>query len=253
MAQSPLVLAPTPSQSGAVLGPNPVYRGTFQQFLPTTGTFFDPSNIVNGTPTLSATGYTAFVMENPATASPLPTQWGYFSWPTKDVFGNIRDVDLFDFMSLIIRVNTTTAPTDVVCGAAVHRGAMAAGSAGGACELQANAGSWMGAHGVSAGAGWTNTGAAATSASTAGAVLQMFVGASGTSARINTYVIDVTDTIIMTANTATAPATVNTSNDFDTITLGVGWLTGVGGAGGTLNIRADLAFWKRTDLFLSPR
>jgi len=81
----------------------------------------------------------------------------------------------------------------------------------------------------------------------------MFVGASGTSARINAYVLDSSDAIIMTANTATAPSTTNTSNDFDTITLGVGWATGVGGTGGTVNVKADLVFWKQSDLFLPPR
>ena len=227
----------------------------FQQFNKLTGgTFTNTGSVAAGTPT-EVGNYLQFVTQT-TTASPLPNQWAVMSWPIKNLAGATADVDLLDITRALIRSNLNTPPTDLVVGTVVHAGSAGAGTAPSATTkgigviMGYNVTGWQVGHTIGNGTAWTNTFGTA-SASTVGGILIAGV-ASSTQYRIYGIGTDSSDNLV--TGTGSTNALAAAGDNLDTISVGIGFLSGTGGSAAVnVPIRADLFAAKNSNLSLAAR
>lgn len=240
MPQSSYIVQPTATQSSYVVKPDAMASATFQTFS-VGGAFANPSNIATGAPTLNGS-YASFTSQNPATASPLANAWAVVSFPARNAAGQTAVANLIDTMRLIVRTLANSPPTDIVIGAVLHVGSAGAGTAPGAATkgvgviIGYNAAGWQVGHTSNGGAGWTNAFGVANASVVGGRLLSE--PASSTQARFWGLGLDSSNATV--TGTASANAFAAIGDSLDTVSIGFGWLTGVGGAGGAVTVKADL-------------
>jgi hypothetical protein len=219
------------------------------------GTFSDPSSICDGAPTVDADGYLVFAAENPGNASATPHLTAHVSWQLQDLLGHDAELDLDDIFAAWLRTLLNVPPVDVVLWLAVTHGALGATSPGVAWKLEQHAasGQWQCGYGTNTGSSWTVASAAARSAKTVGALCRLMAGNDDGQARIECEGLDAADEPVTTSSVPAVNTGNATNGDFDTISLGFGFLTGTGGSAGDITARLDYALLKREQLSVRDR
>lgn len=211
-------------------------------------TFVNPSNIATGAPTLVGS-HARFVTQNPGTASPLPTAWAGIYTLTKNIRGVTQDVDLNDLARLIARTQTAIgSAADIRFGAVLYNGgntALAAGNRAIGCGAVAVAGQWVPFVTNCTGAGFTSTDGTGAAAVIGGELCM--APASATQPRSWAVGVDNATPPAQVGGTVTANSTPAVQDNLDTLFLGFGWNTGIGGTGGNLDIKPDLIALKLVD------
>ncbi|NOT72473.1 MAG: hypothetical protein HOP09_14725 [Hyphomicrobium sp.] len=224
----------------------------------TGSTFTDTGSVCLGTPTWDSDGYAVFSMENPANVSATPGTGAYHSWALKDSAGATSELDLDDLFAgyLAQNVDAVADFVDRYVFVAATLGALSPTSPGVAWGLRYNTAGATGLECVvwtNTGAGWTLTAAAARNNKTVGALLKVIPGTDDGQARVSCEGCDAA----WEPNTTTSVPIVNsgaaTNGNFDTISVGAGWVTGTGGVAGVQKVRLDYLLTKRELLLIRAR
>jgi hypothetical protein len=197
-------------------------------------------------------------MENPANVSATPGTGAYHSWSIRDSAGSVSELDLDDVFAgyLAQNVDVITDFVDRYVWVSATLGAPSPTSPGIAWGLRYNTAGATGLECVvwtNTGAGWTLTSAAARNNKTVGAILRVLAGTDDGQARVSCEGCDAA----WEPNTTTSVPIVNsgaaTNGNFDTISVGVGWVTGTGGVAGDQKVRLDYLLTKRELLLVRAR
>lgn len=231
--------APMGRGRGGASGPA-IYRPTISG-APTA----DPGDVVLGSAVAVSPGRATVVTQNPTTVSRLPSAMAVWEIPLVDMRGaTIDDADDFDLEDMLrawVWASSTTAPTDVIIAVGFSAGAVNATSPGACVALQAGLVTgtrWTVLHGINAGAGWSYTAATADNALTKGAFLQVPMGTAVAQARVSGVPVDATGAALNTNSAQSSPGSANSQAGYDRMFVGIGWATGTGGAGATIDIGA---------------
>lgn len=191
---------------------------------------------------------------SPSTVSRTPDLGARWSAPITDLLGVGQAAHAEDLLVPRLWLADNGLPRDTIVWVVLTDGPLSASSPGVAVGLEWTSTAPRVRHAVNlgSGAGWAITAAASGVRYTAGAELQLQRGASsggGISLSMRAHAIDGSGAPVDTVSTATSPTSSTSSGHWDTVSLVVGWATGVGGASGSrVRFSGSLAFLRMADL-----
>lgn len=195
----------------------------------------------------------------PSVVSRSPELGARWSAPIADILGVGQAANAEDLLISRLWLGDNGIPRDTIEWLVLSQGPLSATSPGVAVGLEWTSTAPRVRHAVNlgAGAGWAITSASAGVRYTAGAELQVQRGSAtggGVSLSVRAHAIDGSGAPIDTASTATGTTSGPAAVPWDTVSLVVGWSTGVGGvAGSTVRFGGALSLLKVADLPAAAR